>query len=93
MERYRRRKHNIIFDGWWSCKGCHARGPGFNQRDCVNPVGNAEDETKDENDYGHRLNRRKDNEDEHYAGDEESLRTGMKANKQARKRAEEQQDE
>eukprot|EP00972_Heterocapsa_arctica_P085511 12602161-Heterocapsa_arctica.AAC.1 len=55
----------------------------------MNPVGNFEDETKDENDYGHRHKRSKRNEDEHYAGDEEDLRTGIKANKQARKRAEE----
>eukprot|EP00972_Heterocapsa_arctica_P032692 4815803-Heterocapsa_arctica.AAC.1 len=27
IERYRKRKHDIIFDGWWACKGCHARGP------------------------------------------------------------------
>eukprot|EP00972_Heterocapsa_arctica_P016462 2429624-Heterocapsa_arctica.AAC.1 len=27
IERYSQTNHNIIFDGWWACNGCHARGP------------------------------------------------------------------
>eukprot|EP00972_Heterocapsa_arctica_P058829 8670668-Heterocapsa_arctica.AAC.1 len=54
MERYIRRKHNAIFDGWWSGKGCNARGPGLNKRDCTNPIDNQEEETKDEDEHGHR---------------------------------------
>eukprot|EP00972_Heterocapsa_arctica_P057181 8437569-Heterocapsa_arctica.AAC.1 len=37
IERYRKRKHTIIFEGWWKCKGCHAKGPELNNRDCFNP--------------------------------------------------------
>eukprot|EP00972_Heterocapsa_arctica_P088194 13003969-Heterocapsa_arctica.AAC.1 len=33
LERYRSRKHNVIFDGWWPCRGCFAKGPGLNKRD------------------------------------------------------------
>eukprot|EP00972_Heterocapsa_arctica_P072984 10777844-Heterocapsa_arctica.AAC.1 len=63
MERYRRRKHDDIFDGWWSCKGCNARGPGLNERDCINPIENQEEEQKDEDEHGHRHNRRITNAD------------------------------
>eukprot|EP00972_Heterocapsa_arctica_P097224 14344195-Heterocapsa_arctica.AAC.1 len=62
MERYKRRKHDIIFDGWWSCRGCCAKGPGLNKRDCVNPMKN-EDEFKDEDEHGHRHKIRKINAD------------------------------
>ena len=90
MERDRRRKRNIIFDGWWSCKGCNVRGPGLNKRDCINPIENQEEETKDEDEHGHRHKRRRINEDKEIVDAEENLRTGFTANKQARKRAEEQ---
>eukprot|EP00972_Heterocapsa_arctica_P112878 16434262-Heterocapsa_arctica.AAC.1 len=63
MERYRRRKHNIMFDGWWSCKGCKARGPGLNKRDCASTIEHQEDETKDEDEHGHIHNIRRINED------------------------------
>eukprot|EP00972_Heterocapsa_arctica_P029637 4365902-Heterocapsa_arctica.AAC.1 len=33
MERYRKRKHTIIFDDWWACKNCYAKGPELNKRD------------------------------------------------------------
>eukprot|EP00972_Heterocapsa_arctica_P056061 8269326-Heterocapsa_arctica.AAC.1 len=37
MNRYRKRNHDIIFDGeagkdWWMCKGCRAKGPELNKK-------------------------------------------------------------
>eukprot|EP00972_Heterocapsa_arctica_P076209 11243878-Heterocapsa_arctica.AAC.1 len=32
LERYRKINHVIMFDGWWACNGCLARGPGLNTR-------------------------------------------------------------
>eukprot|EP00972_Heterocapsa_arctica_P026565 3911508-Heterocapsa_arctica.AAC.1 len=32
IKRYRKRKHDTIFEGWWACKRCPARGPGLNKK-------------------------------------------------------------
>eukprot|EP00972_Heterocapsa_arctica_P101664 14980414-Heterocapsa_arctica.AAC.1 len=32
MKRYRKRNHEIVFDKWWACKNCHAKGPELNKR-------------------------------------------------------------
>eukprot|EP00972_Heterocapsa_arctica_P001280 187420-Heterocapsa_arctica.AAC.1 len=57
MERYKERKHDIIFDKWWACKGCLAKGPELNKRDCFNPT-KGEDQGTDDDD-GHRHKRAK----------------------------------
>eukprot|EP00972_Heterocapsa_arctica_P016349 2412464-Heterocapsa_arctica.AAC.1 len=46
-----------MFDGWWSCKGCHARGPGLNKRDCSNPMKKQDEEVDDEDRYRHTIRR------------------------------------
>ena len=38
MDRYRKIKHDIIFDKWWACRGCKAIGPELNKRDCTNQL-------------------------------------------------------
>eukprot|EP00972_Heterocapsa_arctica_P041459 6113229-Heterocapsa_arctica.AAC.1 len=54
MQIYRRRNHDIMFDDWWACQSCLAKGPALNKRNCINPTRNhvgAEDD-----DEGHRHN-------------------------------------
>eukprot|EP00972_Heterocapsa_arctica_P095840 14140056-Heterocapsa_arctica.AAC.1 len=57
MQRYRRINPEIIFDGWWACQSCLAKGPALNKRNCINPtrnhLGAEDDEDK------HRHNRRR----------------------------------
>ncbi len=48
LERYRKIKHGIIFDGWWSCKGCRARGPELNKRNCIRPIKKQEEDMNDD---------------------------------------------
>eukprot|EP00972_Heterocapsa_arctica_P105767 15580992-Heterocapsa_arctica.AAC.1 len=57
MQRYRRRNHDIIFDGWWACQRCLAKGPALNKRSCINPT--HKHDVDDEYDYRHRHNRRR----------------------------------
>eukprot|EP00972_Heterocapsa_arctica_P054681 8058000-Heterocapsa_arctica.AAC.1 len=38
MQRYRRINHDIIFDGWWACQSCLAKGTALNKRNCINPT-------------------------------------------------------
>eukprot|EP00972_Heterocapsa_arctica_P056056 8268235-Heterocapsa_arctica.AAC.1 len=33
-----RRNHAIIFDEWWACLNCLAKGPQLNKRNCTNPT-------------------------------------------------------
>eukprot|EP00972_Heterocapsa_arctica_P087827 12951069-Heterocapsa_arctica.AAC.1 len=40
MQRYRRINHDIIFDDWWACQNCLAKGPALNKRNCINPMHN-----------------------------------------------------
>eukprot|EP00972_Heterocapsa_arctica_P106179 15641632-Heterocapsa_arctica.AAC.1 len=35
MRIYREKSHDIIFEDWWSCKRCKAKGPQFNKRKCT----------------------------------------------------------
>ena len=88
LERYTRKNHNIIFDGWWSCSGSHAKGSGLNKRSCTNPIERTSD-NDEHRDTRRRINADTDNQDDDY-----ERHTGTIANKQARKRAEElQKDE
>eukprot|EP00972_Heterocapsa_arctica_P096732 14271472-Heterocapsa_arctica.AAC.1 len=57
MKRYIKKNHDIIFDEWWACKNCIAKGPELNKRSCVNPRHNHTEE--DDDDSGHRHKRRK----------------------------------
>ena len=43
-------------DGWWACRGCFARGPGLNKRNCINPLNRDEDAGDDDR---HRHKRRR----------------------------------
>eukprot|EP00972_Heterocapsa_arctica_P094151 13884601-Heterocapsa_arctica.AAC.1 len=64
MKRYRKRNHEIVFDDWWACKNCHAKGPELNKRSCINPRHNKAEE--DDDDSGHRHNRRKTEAEPYY---------------------------
>eukprot|EP00972_Heterocapsa_arctica_P096882 14292894-Heterocapsa_arctica.AAC.1 len=57
MQRYRRRNHDIIFDDWWACQNCRAKGPALNNRSCINPTHNHVGDHGD--DDRHRHTRRK----------------------------------
>eukprot|EP00972_Heterocapsa_arctica_P078653 11599121-Heterocapsa_arctica.AAC.1 len=64
MQRYRRRNHEIIFDGWRACQSCLVKGPALNKRNCINPTHmHGEDDGDDDRHRhkrrrGQRLNRR-----------------------------------
>eukprot|EP00972_Heterocapsa_arctica_P035296 5193630-Heterocapsa_arctica.AAC.2 len=90
-----KRKHDIIFDGCWACQGCLARGPGLNNRDCINPTRNNVDDPDDDDRHIHKIRRIYPVLEGEFSNlhDDKELRTGVITNKQARKRAEEQQDE
>eukprot|EP00972_Heterocapsa_arctica_P095342 14061353-Heterocapsa_arctica.AAC.1 len=96
-----------MFDGWWTCQRCLARGPGLNKSNCVNPSKCDEGAGDDDR---HRHKRRKtevelegvksdevgDGGDqrimaEHY--DDNDAVNGFLTNKKARKRAEEWQNQ
>eukprot|EP00972_Heterocapsa_arctica_P033926 4995668-Heterocapsa_arctica.AAC.1 len=57
MQRYRRRNHDIIFDGWWACQSCLAKGPALNKRHCINPTHKHVEDAGD--DDRHRRKRRR----------------------------------
>eukprot|EP00972_Heterocapsa_arctica_P057391 8469841-Heterocapsa_arctica.AAC.1 len=57
MQRYRRRNHDIVFDGWWACQSCLAKGPALNKRNCINPTHNHD--MNDEDDDRHKHKRRR----------------------------------
>eukprot|EP00972_Heterocapsa_arctica_P111464 16409772-Heterocapsa_arctica.AAC.1 len=61
MERYRKRKHDIIVDEWWTCRGCKARGPESNKRDCTQPTEKQDEDTNEDgtDKHDHRNKRRK----------------------------------
>eukprot|EP00972_Heterocapsa_arctica_P018883 2790572-Heterocapsa_arctica.AAC.1 len=40
MKRYRNINHDIMFDDWWACKNCLAKGPELNKRNWINPTQN-----------------------------------------------------
>eukprot|EP00972_Heterocapsa_arctica_P042946 6331619-Heterocapsa_arctica.AAC.1 len=58
MQRYRRKNHDIIFDGWWACQSCLAKGPALNKRNCINPT--HKHDADDENDDRHRHKKEED---------------------------------
>eukprot|EP00972_Heterocapsa_arctica_P084632 12465951-Heterocapsa_arctica.AAC.1 len=95
IERYRKRKHDIIFDGWWSCKGCFAKGPYLNKRDCVNPTKKQDQYADDDDGHKHKITHTDVEIDKEIPNlqDDDDVKTGMFTNKQARKRAEEKQAE
>eukprot|EP00972_Heterocapsa_arctica_P081295 11981254-Heterocapsa_arctica.AAC.1 len=53
MRRYRENNHDIIFEDWWTCNICKAKGPQLNNITCINHVagkrgpGNEEDDDED----------------------------------------------
>eukprot|EP00972_Heterocapsa_arctica_P067328 9936160-Heterocapsa_arctica.AAC.1 len=58
MQRYRRRNHDIIFDGWWAYQSCFAKGPSLNKRNCINPT--HKHVVDDEDDDSHRHQQKED---------------------------------
>eukprot|EP00972_Heterocapsa_arctica_P085007 12526800-Heterocapsa_arctica.AAC.1 len=94
MERYRTRNHDIIFEDWWTCKNCKAKGPPLNKRNCTHFVENKPEEDPDDSGHGHNK-RNKDNDDEKaekkYDEDNNEPEYGIEINKQARKIAEDRQ--
>eukprot|EP00972_Heterocapsa_arctica_P101121 14905038-Heterocapsa_arctica.AAC.1 len=46
-----------MFDDWWACQNCIAKGPELNKRKCINPRHNHAEE--DDDDDRHRHKRRK----------------------------------
>eukprot|EP00972_Heterocapsa_arctica_P055956 8253309-Heterocapsa_arctica.AAC.1 len=56
LERYRKRRHDLIFDEWWKCNKCQAKGPELNKRDCINPQRNHTegDDDDDDDEYRHK---------------------------------------
>eukprot|EP00972_Heterocapsa_arctica_P010819 1586221-Heterocapsa_arctica.AAC.1 len=57
MERYRRRNHDIIFDGWWACQSCLAKGPALDKRNCINPTRKHEGDEEDADRHRHKRRR------------------------------------
>eukprot|EP00972_Heterocapsa_arctica_P052519 7725954-Heterocapsa_arctica.AAC.1 len=63
MKRYRTRNHDVIFDDWWACRNCKAKGPLLNKRNCAHFNDQKIDEDPDDSEHKH--NKRKtDNEEE-----------------------------
>eukprot|EP00972_Heterocapsa_arctica_P108941 16042803-Heterocapsa_arctica.AAC.1 len=57
MQRYRTRNHDIIFDGWWACQSCLAKGPALNKRTCINPMRKRVVEDEDDDRHRHKIRR------------------------------------
>eukprot|EP00972_Heterocapsa_arctica_P075949 11200479-Heterocapsa_arctica.AAC.1 len=38
MRRYTQKNHAYIFEDWWTCKNCKAKGPQLNKRKCTNHI-------------------------------------------------------
>eukprot|EP00972_Heterocapsa_arctica_P057692 8510526-Heterocapsa_arctica.AAC.1 len=69
MQRYRKRNHDIIFDGWWACQSCLAKGPVLNKRNCINPTHKHVFYDEDDDRHRHKIRRtdleaEKDNNDD-----------------------------
>eukprot|EP00972_Heterocapsa_arctica_P015315 2256240-Heterocapsa_arctica.AAC.2 len=47
----------LLFDDWWACKNCKAKGPELNKRHC--PNASHSQTYKDEDDSGHKHTIRK----------------------------------
>eukprot|EP00972_Heterocapsa_arctica_P019221 2835875-Heterocapsa_arctica.AAC.1 len=71
MQRYRRRNHDRIFDGWWACQSCLAKGPALNERNCINPTHTQDINDEDDDRHKHKR-RRTDLEAEKYNNDDRS---------------------
>eukprot|EP00972_Heterocapsa_arctica_P091107 13443515-Heterocapsa_arctica.AAC.1 len=54
MKRYRHINHDIIFDEWWACENCLAKGPELNTRSCINPGHNGTYEYDDDDRHRHK---------------------------------------
>eukprot|EP00972_Heterocapsa_arctica_P005581 824486-Heterocapsa_arctica.AAC.1 len=62
MKRYRTRNHDIIFDDWWACINCKAKGPLLNKINCTHF--NAQKINEDPDDSEHKHNKRKTDKEE-----------------------------
>eukprot|EP00972_Heterocapsa_arctica_P030958 4552302-Heterocapsa_arctica.AAC.1 len=94
LVRYKK-KHDIIFElpigategsPWWPCRGCKARGPELNKRDCTNPIKDQEDNNNQDND-DYKVKRRRITDYSQAIDNEEERMQGYIANKGARHRA------
>eukprot|EP00972_Heterocapsa_arctica_P058563 8638072-Heterocapsa_arctica.AAC.1 len=63
MEIFRNINHDIIFEEWWTCKNCKAKGPLLNKRNCTRFIENNPEEDLDDSGHVHKR-RTKDNNDE-----------------------------
>eukprot|EP00972_Heterocapsa_arctica_P076925 11346801-Heterocapsa_arctica.AAC.1 len=57
MQRYRRRNHDIIFDGWWACQNCLAKGLALNKNNCINPTRKHVEDDGDDDRHRHNIRR------------------------------------
>eukprot|EP00972_Heterocapsa_arctica_P030849 4539155-Heterocapsa_arctica.AAC.1 len=39
MKKYLEKEHEVIFDDWWACKQCKAKGPAMNKKNCPSEIG------------------------------------------------------
>eukprot|EP00972_Heterocapsa_arctica_P105418 15533456-Heterocapsa_arctica.AAC.1 len=55
MKRYRNNNHDSIFDEWWACQNCLAKGPELNEWKCINPRHNHADKYDDDDRHRHNI--------------------------------------
>eukprot|EP00972_Heterocapsa_arctica_P078435 11566051-Heterocapsa_arctica.AAC.1 len=62
MQRHRANNHDIIFEDWWTCKNCKAKGPQLNKRTCTHFISDKKrtGTYEDEDGHGHNI-QNKDN--------------------------------
>eukprot|EP00972_Heterocapsa_arctica_P012629 1856561-Heterocapsa_arctica.AAC.1 len=58
MERYRKINHDIIFEDWWACKNCKAKGPTLNKRNCTQFTENKSNDDLDDSGMNTKRERR-----------------------------------
>eukprot|EP00972_Heterocapsa_arctica_P100537 14822925-Heterocapsa_arctica.AAC.1 len=63
MKRYRTRNHDIIFDDWWACRICKAKGPLLSKTNCTHFNEQKIDEDPDDSEHKHNK-RKSDNEED-----------------------------
>eukprot|EP00972_Heterocapsa_arctica_P028367 4170441-Heterocapsa_arctica.AAC.1 len=63
MERYRTRNHDIIFEDWWTCKNCKAKGPLLNESSCTHFIGKKLEDDLDDSGHEHKRRNRDTNDD------------------------------
>eukprot|EP00972_Heterocapsa_arctica_P031877 4696488-Heterocapsa_arctica.AAC.1 len=44
-----------MFDDWWACKNCLAKGPDLNKKNCISPCHNHIEEDDDDDKHRHKI--------------------------------------